>query len=39
LVAKLHLFAIGLEGSPDLTAASVVAAHIGTVHHEIHYTV
>lgn len=35
---QLHSFAIGLEGSPDLAAARKVAAHIGTVHHEVHYT-
>lgn len=36
---RLHSFAIGLEGSPDLAAARKVAEHIGSVHHEIHYTV
>lgn len=36
---QLHSFAIGLEGSPDITAARKVAGHIGTVHHEIKYTV
>jgi asparagine synthase (glutamine-hydrolysing) len=36
---QLHSFAIGLEGSPDLAAARKVADHIGTVHHEIHFTV
>ena len=36
---RLHSFAIGLEGAPDLLAARKVADHIGTVHHEIHYTV
>jgi len=36
---QLHSFAIGLEGAPDLAAASQVAAHIGTVHHEFHFTV
>lgn len=35
----LHSFAIGLEGSPDLVAAREVAAHIGTEHHELHFTV
>ena len=35
----LHSFAIGLEGSPDLAAAREVAAHIGTEHHELHFTV
>ncbi len=36
---QLHSFAVGLEGSPDLAAARKVAEHIGTVHHEIHYTI
>ncbi len=36
---QLHSFAIGLEGSPDLAAARLVADHIGTVHHEIHFTI
>jgi asparagine synthase (glutamine-hydrolysing) len=36
---QLHSFAVGLIGSPDLTAAKKVAEHIGTVHHEIHFTV
>lgn len=36
---QLHSFAVGLEGAPDLVAARKVAEHIGTVHHEIHYTV
>jgi len=36
---QLHSFAIGLEGSPDLAAAQKVADHIGTVHHEIHFTI
>ncbi|MDR1602376.1 MAG: asparagine synthase B [Tannerella sp.] len=36
---QLHSFAIGLEGSPDLIAAKKVADHIGTIHHEIHYTI
>ncbi len=36
---RLHSFAIGLEGAPDLAKARMVADHIGTVHHEIHYTV
>ena len=35
---QLHSFAIGLEGSPDLAKAREVAAYIGTVHHEVHYT-
>ncbi|MFI3247517.1 MAG: asparagine synthase B [Rikenellaceae bacterium] len=36
---QLHSFAVGLEGAPDLIAARKVAEHIGTVHHEVHYTV
>ncbi|TKG97191.1 asparagine synthase B [Puteibacter caeruleilacunae] len=36
---QLHSFCIGLEGSPDLEAARKVADEIGTVHHEIHYTI
>ncbi len=36
---QLHSFAVGLIGSPDLAAARKVAAHIGTVHHEINFTV
>lgn len=36
---QLHSFVIGLEGSPDLAAAKKVADHIGTIHHEIHYTI
>lgn len=36
---QLHSFAVGLIGSPDLAAARKVAQHIGTVHHEINFTV
>ena len=36
---QLHSFAVGLRESPDLKAAREVAAHIGTVHHELHFTV
>uniref|UniRef100_O65329 Asparagine synthetase [glutamine-hydrolyzing] n=1 Tax=Elaeagnus umbellata TaxID=43233 RepID=O65329_ELAUM len=36
---KLHSFCVGLEGSPDLKAAKEVAAYLGTVHHEFHFTV
>lgn len=36
---QLHSFAIGLKGAPDLIAARQVAEHIGTVHHEINYTI
>jgi asparagine synthase (glutamine-hydrolysing) len=35
---RLHSFAIGLEGSPDLAAAARVAAHLGTAHHGFTYT-
>ncbi len=35
---RLHSFAIGLEGSPDLAAAQVAADHLGTVHHGFTYT-
>lgn len=35
---QLHSFAIGLKGAPDLAAAKKMADLIGTVHHEIHYT-
>jgi len=36
---RLHSFAIGLDGSPDLKAAKIVADAIGTVHHECKYTI
>lgn len=36
---QLHSFAIGLKGSPDLAAAQKVANHIGSVHHEINFTI
>lgn len=36
---QLHSFAIGLKGAPDLSKAREVADYIGTVHHEINYTV
>ena len=35
---RLHSFAVGLRGAPDLAKARLVADHIGTVHHEINYT-
>ncbi len=35
---QLHSFAVGLKGSPDLAASLEVARHLGTVHHEIHFT-
>ncbi len=36
---RLHSFAVGLKGAPDLAKAKEVADFIGTVHHEINYTV
>lgn len=36
---QLHSFAVGLKGAPDLIKAREVAEHIGTVHHEINYTI
>ncbi|MEZ9064310.1 MULTISPECIES: asparagine synthase B [unclassified Vibrio] len=36
---QLHSFAVGLEGAPDLIAAREVADKIGTVHHEMTYTI
>ena len=36
---RLHSFAVGLKGAPDLARAKMVADHIGTVHHEINYTI
>ncbi len=36
---QLHSFAVGLKGAPDLAKAQEVAKHIGTVHHEVNYTV
>lgn len=36
---QLHSFAVGLEGSPDLTAARKVANYLGTIHHEIKFTI
>ena len=36
---RLHSFSVGLNGSPDLAAARKVAAHIGTVHHEVTFTI
>jgi len=36
---QLHSFAVGLKGSPDLAAAKKVAEHIGTVHHEVLFTI
>tara|TARA_B100000925_G_C22007000_1_gene474161 strand:+ start:2287 stop:3954 length:1668 start_codon:yes stop_codon:yes gene_type:complete len=39
LLNNLHSFSVGLKGSPDLHAAKKVAAYIGTVHHEIIFTI
>ncbi|MBR1596398.1 MAG: asparagine synthase B [Phocaeicola sp.] len=36
---RLHSFAVGLKGAPDLVKARMVAEYIGTVHHEINYTI
>lgn len=36
---QLHSFAVGLKGAPDLAKAREVAEHIGTIHHEINYTI
>jgi asparagine synthase (glutamine-hydrolysing) len=36
---QLHSFAVGLKESPDLMAARKVAEHIGTVHHEVNFTI
>ncbi|WP_257656673.1 asparagine synthase B [Parapedobacter lycopersici] len=36
---QLHSFAVGLKGSPDLIAAKRAADHIGTIHHEINFTI
>jgi asparagine synthase (glutamine-hydrolysing) len=36
---QLHSFAVGLKGSPDLDAARKAATHIGTIHHEVNFTI
>lgn len=36
---RLHSFAVGIKGSPDLAKARIMADHLGTVHHEVNYTV
>ncbi len=36
---KLHTFSVGIAGSPDLLAARKVADFLGTVHHELTFTV
>ncbi|KAF5096180.1 hypothetical protein D0Z03_001671 [Geotrichum reessii] len=36
--SRLHSFAVGLPGAPDLKAAKKVAEYIGTIHHEHTFT-
>ncbi|MFZ4860579.1 asparagine synthase B [Sphingobacterium sp. Mn56C] len=36
---QLHSFAVGLKGAPDLKAAKKAADFIGTIHHEVHFTI
>lgn len=36
---RLHSFAVGLKGSPDLSAAQKAADHIGSIHHENNFTI
>ena len=36
---RLHSFAVGLKGAPDLLKAREMADFLGTVHHEVNYTV
>jgi asparagine synthase (glutamine-hydrolysing) len=36
---QLHSFSVGLEGSPDLAAAKKVSEHIGSIHHEVVFTI
>lgn len=36
---QLHSFAVGLKGAPDLLAARKAAEHIGTIHHEVNFTI
>ena len=36
---QLHSFAVGLTGSPDLKAAKLVSDHIGSIHHEVTFTI
>ena len=35
----IHTFSIGLDGSPDLEKARLVASHIGSAHHEFRFTI
>jgi asparagine synthase (glutamine-hydrolysing) len=39
LVPTITFLSVGLDGSPDLAAAQIVADHIGTIHHEIKFTI
>ena len=36
---QLHSFSVGLEDSPDLAAAKRVSEHIGSIHHEVIFTI
>ncbi len=36
---QLHSFSVGLAGSPDLEAAKKVSKHIGSIHHEVIFTI
>jgi len=36
---QLHSFAVGLKDAPDLKAAQIAAQHIGTIHHEVNFTI
>lgn len=36
---KLHTYSVGLEGAPDFKYSQMVADHIGSDHHEVHFTV
>ena len=36
---QLHSFSVGLTGSPDLKAARLVADKIGSIHHEVNFTI
>ena len=39
MVSSITLFSVGLSGSPDLKAAKLVADKIGSIHHEINFTI
>src|SRR5690606_28500736 len=36
---QLHSVPVGLKGAPDLLAARKAAEHIGTIHHEVNFTI